>query len=117
MSSFYGHVPRACSYHFILVPVAVSFFSVTDTRLLFAVETGKVFQLSTEGTSVVSCAELRGHIKDVYAILSLGARILPRHWLPSIIGRDNVVNYYKCVASLCVSHTSNAFRVAHAAVL
>jgi len=78
-----------------VISSAVLFFSVTDTRLLFAVETGKVFQLSTDGSKVVSCVELRGHIKDVTSILSLGARTLPRHWLPSIIGRNNVVNYYR----------------------
>ena len=70
---------------------------MTDTRLLFAVDTGKVFQLSTEGSVAKSCMELRGHVKDVYAILSLGGRILPRHWLPSIIGRSNVIQYYRYV--------------------
>lgn len=103
--------------HVAYIPsVLVSFFSVMDTNLLFAVETGKVFQLSTEGSTIVSSTELRGHAKEVYGMLSLGARILPRHWLPSIIGRDNVINYYKyesqfqafCLVDLSVGSCLNA---------
>ena len=68
---------------------------MVGTQLFFAVEKGCVFQLETNGPDVVSSVELRGHAKGVYKILSLGARILPRHWLPSIIGRSNVIDYYK----------------------
>ena len=66
-----------------------------DTQLFFAVETGKVFQLQTQGSKVTSSLELRGHAESVYRIMSLGARTLPKHWLPSIIGRSNVIEYYK----------------------
>lgn len=66
-----------------------------ETHLYFAVETGKVFQLETDGSAVTSVVELRGHAKEVYKIKTLGARTLPRHWLPSIIGRSNVIEYYK----------------------
>ncbi len=83
---------------------------MTDSHLLFAVDTGKVFQLSTQGSAVTSCVELRGHVKDVYAILSLGARVLPRHWLPSIMGRDNVINYYRFASLLCLSLEDNRRR-------
>ena len=76
--------------------LAVSFFSVMATKLYFSVDTcGKVFELATSGSSVTSCVELRGHNKEVYKILSLGARILPRHWLPSIIGRSNIIEHYR----------------------
>lgn len=65
------------------------------TQLYFTVESGKVFQLLTQGSRVTSCLELRGHAESVYKILTLGARTLPKHWLPSIIGRSNVIEYYK----------------------
>ncbi len=73
----------------------VSFFSVLETQLFFAVGSGKVFRLETEGSRVVSSLELRGHAHMVYQILTLGARTLPRHWLPSIIGRSNAIQYYR----------------------
>ncbi len=82
------------------LPLLVSFFSVMGTYLLFAVQSGKVFRLETAGSDVTSSVELRGHAKGVYKIMSLGARVLPRHWLPSIIGRSNVIEYYKLVISV-----------------
>ena len=80
-----------------LLSLSVSFFSVMGTQLYFAVDSGKVFQLETDGAAVSLAAELRGHTKQVYEILTLGARTLPRHWLPSIIGRSNVIEHYKLV--------------------
>lgn len=30
----------------------------------------------------------------IYRLLSLGSRVFPRHWLPTLIGRNNVIEYY-----------------------
>ena len=32
-------------------------------------------------------------MKTVHSMLTLGARVLPKHWRPSILGRSNVMDY------------------------
>ena len=34
-------------------------------------------------------------MKEIYQLLSIGGRVLPRHWLPTILGRSNVIDYYR----------------------
>ena len=54
-----------------------------------------MLQLETAGDAIVSSTELRGHVGETFTLLSLGARTLPRHWLPTIIGRSNAIDYYR----------------------
>lgn len=65
------------------------------SELQLALSTGKILLATTEGTDIVATMELKGHANDVYQLLSIGGRILPRHWLPSIIGRSNAIDYYR----------------------
>ena len=42
---------------------------------------------------VESVSQFKGHVKTVHSLLTLGARTLPRHWRPSILGRSNAMDY------------------------
>ena len=65
------------------------------SQLQLALDTGKILLLNTDKVEVTETVALHGHGKDIYQTLSIGGRIFPRHWLPTIIGRSNVVDFYK----------------------
>jgi hypothetical protein len=69
-----------------------SICSVRD-RLHLARADGQILQLHTPGNLVQAAAHLRGHVRCVSSLLTLGARVLPRHWRPGILGRSNVKDY------------------------
>ena len=62
-------------------------------KLHLAQESGQILQLHTPHREVESVSQFRGHVKTVHSLLTLGARTLPRHWRPSILGRSNVMDY------------------------
>lgn len=64
-------------------------------QLQLALASGKILLLNIRDSQVESSVELGGHMKGMYCILPIGGRILPKHWLPSIIGRSNVLDYYR----------------------
>ena len=33
--------------------------------------------------------------RGIYKLLKLGCRVFPRHWLPTLIGRNNAIEYYR----------------------
>ncbi len=75
---------------------AVTAVCTMGHQLQLSLSTGKILVLNTsEDASVSSSVELQGHVKDIYTILPIGTRTLPRHWLPNIIGRSNVIDYYR----------------------
>ena len=67
-----------------------------DNHLFLGCRGGKIVILGVDPSNQASLVcELAGHTKSVSALLSLGSRVLPRHWIPSIIGRSNVIEYYR----------------------
>lgn len=42
-----------------------------------------------------SCSPINAHTGGIHTMLSLDSRIFPRQWIPTIIGRSNVIEYYK----------------------
>lgn len=63
-------------------------------QLQLALDTGKILLLNTEKTEITETVELHGHVKAIHQTVSIGGRILPRHWLPTIIGRSNAIDFY-----------------------
>jgi len=68
-------------------------------QLQLALSTGVILILNTQDSQVVSTVQLHGHVKGIHSLLPLGGRILPKQWLPSIIGRSNVIDYYRSLLS------------------
>ena len=73
----------------------VSSLHAMGSQLQLALTTGQIVLLNVKATEIVSSLTLAGHVKNIYQTLSIGGRILPRHWLPSIIGRSNAIDFYK----------------------
>ena len=77
-------------------PLPVTGLCAMGSQLELSISTGKILLLSPSGTGMVaSCVELSGHVKEIHTLLSIGGRVFPKHWLPSIIGRSNVMDYYR----------------------
>jgi serine/threonine protein kinase len=74
-------------------PSPVTCICSVGDKLQLAQSSGQILQLHTSPSGVDSTTELRGHVKAVHSMLTLGARTLPRHWRPSILGRSNVMDY------------------------
>lgn len=68
-----------------------------DNQLQLAVSTGRILLLPSCGSGPPT--ELAGHMRGIHTLLSIGVRVLPKHWLPSIIGRSNVIDYYRDLLS------------------
>ena len=64
-------------------------------QLQLAISDGRVLVLQTRGSQLLSTVELRAHVKNIHTLLPLSCRTLSRQWLPSIIGRSNVIDYYQ----------------------
>ena len=75
--------------------IAVTSLHAMGSQLQLALGTGKVLLLNTRKTEISETVVLHGHGKEIYQMMSIGGRILPRHWLPSIIGRSNTIDFYK----------------------
>ena len=73
--------------------LSVTSLCSVGNRLHLSMSDGEILQLHTPHDSVLSLSRLRGHVKSVHSLLTLGARVLPRHWRPSILGRSNVMDY------------------------
>ena len=65
-------------------------------HLHLALTSGNILVL---GTNPLSSCELMGHTGVIYSLSSIGGRILPKHWFPTIIGRSNAIDYYKDLLS------------------
>ena len=77
-----------------MLPSPVSSIQIVNsTRIYLATRAGKVVSVEIS-EQPPSSKELHGHCGDVYSILPLGSRVLPRQWLPSIIGRINVMDKF-----------------------
>ncbi len=77
--------------------VSVTSLYAMGSELQLALSNGHILLATTSDTDIVETTELKGHVREVYQLLSIGGRVLPRHWLPSIIGRSNAIDYYRCV--------------------
>ena len=64
-------------------------------QLQLAISDGRILVLKTRDSQPVSTVELRAHVKTIHTLLPLSCRTLSRQWLPSIIGRSNVIDYYR----------------------
>lgn len=74
---------------------AVTSLHAMGSQLQLALDTGKILLLNTRKTEITETVVLHGHGKEIHQMISIGGRILPRHWLPSIIGRSNTIDFYK----------------------
>ena len=72
---------------------AVSSLQMVNSKIYLATRVGKVVSVDITENPPTS-KELHGHYGDIYSVLPLGSRVLPRQWLPSIIGRINVMDKY-----------------------
>ena len=72
---------------------SVSAIQIVNSSMYLATRAGKVVSVEIS-ESLLTSKELHGHCGDVYSILPLGSRVLPRQWLPSIIGRINVMDKF-----------------------
>ena len=71
----------------------VSCICAVGNQLQLAHTDGHILQLLIPHNEVDSLSTLHGHMKTVHSMLTLGARTLPKHWRPSILGRSNVMDY------------------------
>ena len=77
-----------------MLPSPVSSIQIVNSTCIYlATRAGKVVSVEIS-EQPPSSKELHGHCGDVYSILPLGSRVLPRQWLPSIIGRINVMDKF-----------------------
>lgn len=72
---------------------AVSSIQMVNSKIYLATRVGKVVSVDISENPPTS-KELHGHCGDIYSVLPLGSRVLPRQWLPSIIGRINVMDRF-----------------------
>lgn len=72
---------------------AVSSIQMMNSKVYLATRVGKIVSVDISENPPAS-KELHGHYGDIYSILPLGSRVLPRQWLPSIIGRINVMDRF-----------------------
>lgn len=80
----------------VIPPSTVTTVCAMGHQLQLSLSTGKILVLNiSEDASIASSVQLQGHVKDIYTILPIGTRTLPRQWLPTIIGRSNVIDYYR----------------------
>lgn len=77
----------------IILPSSVSAIQIVNSSLYLATRAGIAVSVEIS-ESHPTIKELHGHSGDVYSILPLGSRVLPRQWLPSIIGRINVMDRF-----------------------
>ena len=80
-------------YNVFLCLVPVTSICCVKEILHLALTNGEILQLATSHNSIESVSRLRGHVKSIHSLLTLGARVLPRNWRPSILGRSNVMDY------------------------
>ena len=55
---------------------------------------GKILRLDNISSPDVTGQILHGHFDNVYSILPISCRTMPKQWLPTIIGRSNVIDKY-----------------------
>lgn len=71
-------------------------------QLFLGTKEGTIDVLTIDSTNTVTNVySLSAHTQSVHTLLPLGSRILPRQWLPTLIGRTNVINhpfYAGCIA-------------------
>ena len=60
----------------------------TSSGYVVTIEIDSLLQVSTP------CLPMVAHSRGIHTLLSLGSRVLPRQWLPTLIGRSNVIEYY-----------------------
>ena len=94
-----------CLMSCIFIIIIVFTFIVTDVMsmgnmLYISTESGEVVTLSLSDSLLEISSPLppvSAHSKScgVYKLLKLGCRVFPRHWLPTLIGRNNVIEYYR----------------------
>lgn len=68
--------------------------------LYIGTEMGHIIVLSFNWDTlelIPSCAPVVAHDQScgLYKLLTLGSRVFPRHWIPTLIGRNNVIEYYR----------------------
>lgn len=82
-------------FTFLSLSLSCAVTSVCSVRdmLHLALSNGEILQLHTAHDQIDSVSHLRGHVKSIHSLLTLGARVLPRNWRPSILGRSNVMDY------------------------
>ena len=82
-------------------PTVTSLLSMKDQLFLGSME-GAIHILTLDNKHTVTAAfSLSAHTQSVHSLLALGSRILPRQWLPTLIGRSNVIEhpfYADCIA-------------------
>lgn len=90
------------SIHQFAIVHTISFISVSVTslhamgsQLQLSLDAGKVLLLNTNKVEITETVVLHGHGREIHQTLSIGGRIFPRHWLPTIIGRSNTIDFYK----------------------
>ena len=66
----------------------VESIQTVGSKVYLATSAGRVIAIDYANNSWKH-KELSGHYGDVNVIVPLGGRTLPRHWLPSIIGRTS----------------------------
>uniref|UniRef100_A0A1X7UH02 non-specific serine/threonine protein kinase n=1 Tax=Amphimedon queenslandica TaxID=400682 RepID=A0A1X7UH02_AMPQE len=82
----------------------------TTDKVTDVMSMGSMLYMSTGGGEVVTLSlsnslqeissplfPISAHSKSrgIYKLLKLGCRVFPRHWLPTLIGRNNAIEYYK----------------------
>jgi len=64
-----------------------------DSCIHASLSKGRILRLDNLTTQITGQV-LHGHIGKVYSIIPISCRTMPRQWLPSIIGRSNVIDKY-----------------------
>lgn len=77
------------------LPPLVSSLLCMGNQLFLGTSEGTIHVLTIDASNSISMVNsLSAHTRSVHTLLPLGSRILPRQWLPTLIGRSNVIEQY-----------------------
>jgi serine/threonine protein kinase len=71
---------------------------VLNDLLYLSTSSGAIIPLQIDPhtyTMSALCSPIAGHHGNVHRLMSLDSRIFPKHWIPTLIGRSNVIEYYR----------------------
>lgn len=72
---------------------AVTSILIMGSSIHASLGKGKILRLDNINSDVTGQV-LHGHFDNVYSILPISCRTMPKQWLPTIIGRSNVIDKY-----------------------
>ena len=86
------NIVRVCMRSFLL-SFAVTSILTMGSSIHASLSKGKILRLDNISSEITGQV-LHGHFDNVYSILPISCRTSSKQWLPTIIGRSNVIDKY-----------------------